>query len=396
MSAGSTLFEACVELDDPVEEALKRIPAKRGLALLRTADQRPVLLLPAADMRARVRNRLSHPSQEEQTRMPDLAAITRRVCYLRTFGHFETDWAYLEIARNLWPDTWREMVTLKLPWFVHLDAQEPAPHFRRGRDVFRRRGLKIGPFPTARAAESFIEILQELFLLCRNPACLAEAPDASACTYGQMGKCLRPCDGTISMQEYRKILAQAGEFAVGKREEFRRHLRSRMARAAADLDFEQAGACKKRLARMDELDKPDFALARPLDQHRWLIVQPGPTFHQAKVFVAAPGSLAAAPMLDYPLVDSQLQLACGTLEQVTATPGSLDEVDRYRLALICRLMYSSPARKGLLIDARGGITPEHLAERIEAATDVLGLRAPRRKRASGETDREQKKAPTDK
>jgi DNA polymerase-3 subunit epsilon len=396
MSAGSTLFEACVELGDPVEESLKRIPAKRGLALLQTADERPIVLLPAADMRARVRNRLSDPSQEEQTPVPDLASITRSVCYLRTFGHFETDWAYMEIARNLWPDGWREMVTLKLPWFVHLDTQEPAPHFRRGRDVFRREGLKIGPFPTARAAEGFIEILQELFLLCRNPACLAEAPDASPCTYGQMGKCLRPCDGTTSLEEYRKVLGRAGEFAAGRRGEFRKDLQESMSQAAADLDFEQAGACKKRLERLDELDRPEFALARPLDQHRWLIIQPGPTFHQAKVFVAAPGTLAAAPMLDYPLVDSQLQRTSASLEEVADAPPELDEVDRYRLALICRLMYSSPARKGLLIDARHGVSPTDLAGRIEAACDVLGLRAPRRKKASRESVREQKEPPTDK
>jgi excinuclease UvrABC nuclease subunit len=396
MSVEPAMFDAKVDLGDWDQESLKQIPAKRGIALLATQRGEAILLLPAADMRSRVGNRISNPSQEERSKMPDLAAITRKVWYLRTHSHFETDWAYLELARYLWPKSYRELLSIQLPWFVQMDPNEDVPHFRRGRDVFRRDGIKIGPFPSARVAESFIEIVQDVLDLCRNPRCLAEAPHADCCTYGQMGMCLRPCDATISMEQYRTVMRAAGTFASGDRQDVLHRLEQEMSRCAKELDFERAGQCKKKIDRIQELEGPEYSMARPLDQHRWLTVQSGPSFHQAKVFVAAGGTIAAGPLLDYPLVAQQLQTACRCAGEVSVIPAQLDVVDRYRLALICRLIYTSGQRGGLLLDARQSIDPKELADRIERSVDVLGLRAPRRRKGSLADDGEQTGDSTDK
>jgi SAM-dependent methyltransferase len=390
------MFEDQAPIAEVDEASLKAIPAKRGVALLLARDDQPILLLPAADMRSRIRNRLRNPSQEELSRMADLAAITTRICWLRTFSHFETDWAYLELARAIWPRTYRELLSIKPPWFVHVDADEETPHFRRGRNVLDKPGIKIGPFPTAKAAEAYIEIIEEVFDLCRQPHCLAEAPNAAPCTYGQMNRCLRPCDGTISMEDYRQVVREAAEFAAGRREPTRERIEGEMKQAAGKLDYERAARCKSRLERMAQLDRPDFALARRLESHLWLVCQPGPTFHQAKAWAVAPGAIAAAPLLDYPLVADQLEAAREATRQVAGGAGALDEADRYRLALLCRLMFSGPQRRGLLIDASEGLDPDDLARRIDQSRELLGLRAPRKRSKGSGPSREQPAESTDK
>jgi SAM-dependent methyltransferase len=390
------MFEDQAPIAEVDEATLKAIPAKRGVALLLARDDQPILLLPAADMRARIRNRLRNPSQEELSRMADLAAITTRVFWLQTFSHFETDWAYLELARAIWPKTYRELLSIKPPWFVHVDPDEDAPHFARGRNLLDKPGMKIGPFATAKAAEAYIEIIEDVFDLCREPHCLAEAPNAAPCTYGQMNRCLRPCDGTISMEAYRRVVREAAELAVGRPEPTRERIEAEMKRAAGKLDFERAARCKSRLERLAQLDRPDFALARRLQSHLWLVCQPGPTFHQAKVWAVAPGVIAAGPMLDYPLVDEQLEAVREATAQVAGQAGALDEADRYRLALLCRLMFSGPERRGLLIDAAGGVDRGDLARRIEESRELLGLRAPRRRSKGARTSGEQPAESTDK
>ena len=102
MASLTKMFDGEVELSPPaIDEALVKLPARRGLALLLADGQRPVLLLPAADLRARVAGRLKNPDEQERRRLPDLAAITRKVLWRLAHSHFECDCRFLEISRKL-------------------------------------------------------------------------------------------------------------------------------------------------------------------------------------------------------------------------------------------------------------------------------------------------------
>jgi len=358
------------------DEQLGAIPAKRGVFLLSAADGRAILLATAASIRGRLRGRLEEPGDPRRTRSADLRAITRTLHWRLAGGHFEMDWAYLEIARSIWPDSYPKLLSWRPAWFVRVDCDDPYPHFTRTRDGSIEAGQTLGPFETGRSAQQFIDVVQDAFDLCRDPQCLRRSPSGERCTYGQMGRCLCPCDGSISMDAYRRTVRAAAEFALGPRDEHLRRLRERMRRASAELKFERAAAIKGRLDRLAELDAPEFRYVAPGEDFRFLLVQPSGSRLKAKVFLVDHGAVAEGRSLDWPLVKRQLAGAIRRMERFVAAGarrGRGDPVERWRMGLVARCLFSSERRRGLVLRYAPGLAPAELAAAIVSSSSALGL-----------------------
>ncbi len=371
------LFEAHLPVDPPIgEEVLSQIPAKRGVALLAAASDRPIVLLPGADLRSRIRNRLAAPTEEERKKTPDLHEVTRSVRWILAESHFETDLAYMELARWIWPARFRQMLAFKPPWFVHVDPDEAMPAFRRGRDVLPRPGICVGPFPSARTADRFIGILEDVFQLCRDPGCLAQAPEAETCTYGQMGRCLRPCDGTIDMEAYRRVVARAGQFAAGQRGPVQQELADRMRQAAAALEFEQAAQLKSRLERISELDDPVFAHVRAREQLAYLSVQRSAKAHTVNVLLVWAGRVASAGRIPYPPGLDVIDPLLAQMRQMVRQAGTWPLAERLRMGLAAQMLLASPRRGGLWLDWTEKLTADEVRAAIVAGADELKVTPP--------------------
>ena len=231
-SGWKKLFDGDVAIAPPLDEdALASIPGKRGVFFLEGPDEAPVLLATAANIRSRMRYRLSPPAGSPGKRA-DLREIAAHLRWKLADSHFETDWQFLELARVLYPATYPALLGFQPAWFVHVDLKDRYPWFRRTREVFAARGRYFGPFRDKHAAQRFIEVLQDAFDLCRCEQVLRQAPHGTPCAYAQMGRCRVPCAGGITMDAYRLIAAEACRCAAGEREPVRSALKAEMSRLA--------------------------------------------------------------------------------------------------------------------------------------------------------------------
>ncbi|MHC4983267.1 MAG: hypothetical protein ACYTF6_08890 [Planctomycetota bacterium] len=377
-------FDGRLDVRPPLRsEQLSEIPAKRGVVALLAENDSPIILMTAADIRARVRARLQEPAESASRKSADLRQITRSVLWRLAFSHFEADLRYLTLVRTIWPRRYASMLAWKPAWFVHVNAAEKYPHFSATRRVFGQPGRHFGPFGSERLAQKFVGAVQDGFDLCRDCRFLRESPNAERCAYGQMGRCLSPCDGSTSMEDYRKVVAGAADFAAGDRQEHRRRLRSRMARAAGELHFEQAARIKARLERLAEVDSRVFDEVRPAEEFRFIVVQRGASRRQAKVFLMDRGHLAEQAPLEYPLRPEKLERILDEMKRLSQAPLHCGELERWQIGLAARYLFSSERRRGLMIRWRQELDVGEIAARIEDARDMLLLSEARR-RASKE------------
>jgi len=372
--------EVTVAVTPPLDEdALKVIPAKRGLFALLDENARVILVTTAADMRARLRYRLTAPDDDGPSRTADLRDITAAVAYRRTFSRFETDWRYLELVRDIRPKRWEDLLPKRTAWFIAVDPDAPTPHWTviAGPPAA---GRAFGPFPERRGAEAYLDALTDAFDLCRCVSVLRQAPSGSACAYKQMGRCIAPCDGTASMDAYRAVVARSIRCVAGDAAEQGARLTEAMRGAAADMAFERAAVLKTRLDRLAELAGPKVAAVRDVRAFRFVIIQPGPSFHQASTFVCDGGRLAAGPVVEYPPAVEAMG------EVLAAGDGLGDEPDARlaarRMGLVAWYLFSSRPGDGPVL-VRGDLTPPALVAAIEASAEDLGLRAPRRRGGGG-------------
>jgi len=368
------MFDSRLDVVPPLgPDTLAEVPAKRGVVLLAGPRDEPIVLLTAADIRARVRNRLREQTPDERKRTTDLRQVTRAVLWKLAASHFENDLNFLELARRVWPRRYERMLAWKPAWFVHVNPRDAYPHFIRTREVLAGAGLHVGPFASGRDAERFIQALQDGFDLCRDYQCLRRSPDASRCAYGQMGKCLSPCDGTISMDDYRSAVAEASRYAAGQRRQVREALAERMRRASAELAFERAARLKTSLERLEELESPEYEHAVAAEEFRFVVVQRGPGTRVAKAFLVDRGHVARAGLLDYPLRDEQLRRLLARMKRFVSAERTIRREHRWCIGLIGRYLFSSDDRRGLILRWTPGMTAELLGEAIIATASVLGV-----------------------
>lgn len=325
-----------------------RFPGGGGVYLLTDAEDRPVLLASAGDLRRALAGRLGGGTEPEEPQTPetasvepsaptkdssagrrrvDLSSVVRRIRWRAAHSPFELAFEYWRIARVLLPDSYVENLGFGPCWFVHMDPDAAIPRLRIGRLLQAPPGVDLGPFATQSDATRFAGILQDAFDLCRYEHILQQAPHGRACAYFEMGRCPAPCDGSVSMSNYRQTIADALTFAAGRRDSWRSRTEARMHRAAAELAFERAAAIRRRLERAAAIDHPAFRHVRPIERFDYLVVQRGRGRTRVRPFFVRGGRIEPGP--ETRLKDLE-PAAAGWIKRMREPlpPGPLDEPDQ--------------------------------------------------------------------
>lgn len=299
----------------------------------------------------------------------DLARIVRRVRWLRAYSMFEITWQYYRLARLLMPHRYLKQVGFGPCWFVHVDPTAAAPRFQAGKLVRGGPGVDIGPMATQADAGRLIEILEDAFDLCRYHHILLQAPHGRPCAYLDMGKCPAPCDGRVSMVQYREMIADALAFACGRRDGRFQHWDRAMREAAAGREYERAGAIKQSIERARRIEHDAFRHLQPVRDLRYLVVQRGAGTTQVKPFFIRSGEIGAGESTRLKelttVARSWLDGLHRPIEADSSAQGNDPIVRSEQLWLLSHFLYKrDPPGLYLRADILG--SPETLAEQIQS------------------------------
>jgi len=347
--APGDIFEGTIEFDPggDLQPLLKSAPPRWAVYLLADEHDRPVQLLCVRNLRASLKRRLEGHEPIGPSRRVDYRQIVRRIHYRRVDSAFEADVVYLEAARTLFPDSYQGMVGFRPAWFIHVNPQAEFPRYTKTIDLSAAEGMFIGPVEDKHAAARLIELVEDAFDLCRYYKILIEAPRGRACAYKEMGRCPAPCDGSISMQQYRAMIAESAA-AIIDPAQAQRAGRLRMEQAAAALQFESAARIKAMLDRLGQLGTGAFRHARRLEDFRFVSLQRGPRDGTAKLFLVTPGSISevagliAEPTQPADLLRHVLALAAGATERLT--PGGIE-----RIGLVSQHLFAAKNTNGVFV-----------------------------------------------
>jgi excinuclease ABC subunit C len=347
-----------------LEEFARSLPAHGGVYLLCDAEDRPIQLAATQALRRAVVNRLTIPS-EPRSRRADLRAITRFVRYAPGFSQFETSLLFLHAAHQLYPSGYRGMLDFGPAWFAQVNVADRLPRFvptDRWRD---RPGRWLGPFPDRSACSRYIGLLEDVFELCRYYHILQQVPYGAPCAYWEMGRCPAPCNGSISLDAYRRMMSDAAAFCGQQRGVERERTQSAMQDAAQRLDYELAGRLRQRLERIDQALAQPFRLVQDAADFRWLSVQRGGGRTRLRPFFVhgwriEPGEITSLRQL--PDVWPGWCRRVTDAPAVSEPPG--DGLATLQVWLVCHYLFKSPAVAGLFIDAAQLRDPAGALQRV--------------------------------
>src|SRR5512142_3004752 len=317
---------------------LESIPDRPAVFLLRAGPGAPYLARTAL-LRRRLKRLISN--RERLSSVLNLSGVVERIEYWLTGSKLESALLHLELARLYFPDDVSRITRLKPPVFLRLTLDNPFP--RTMLTTRLGRGLFYGPFASRAAAERFQNEMLDLFQLRRCEDNLVPAPDHPGCIYGEMNKCLRPCQQIVSVEEYRHEAARVEQFLRTEGASLRESAETARDQASAAMQFEEAERMHQRLNRIAEVRASAGDLARVLDRLAGVAVVPSAVPETVDLFFLAGGrwleprafSLSEnAAFLENASMDRRLRELCGGISPA-ASP------DLEHLAILIRWQGSS-------------------------------------------------------
>ena len=146
--------------------------------------------------------------------------------------------------------------------YLKVTVQEQYPRIYVTRRVIRDGAKYYGPYADAGALHATVKLVRELFPL-RN--CRKMNPDRPCLQY-HIKRCLAPCAGYISSEDYGKMINAVLMLVEGRTNEVVKDLKQRMKEAAEDYNFEEAARLRDQLHAVDRLNEQQKAVTSGGDQ----------------------------------------------------------------------------------------------------------------------------------
>lgn len=136
------------------------------------------------------------------------------------------------------------------PYIFVSDHEHPRIAFHRG--TKREKGEYFGPFPNGYAVRESLRLLQKLFPVrqCDDSYYRARS---RPCLQHQLKRCLAPCVGIPSNEEYQQQVDLAKMFLRGKNQQVVESLAERMQAASEHLEFEKAARFRDQISALRQV-----------------------------------------------------------------------------------------------------------------------------------------------
>ena len=234
-----------VTTESLVTEQLKQLPASPGVYLMRDAENTILYVGKAANLRHRV-NSYFTAQYKLSPKLQQMVAQVHDVDFFVTNSEQEALILELNMIKQYRP---RYNVRLKddksFP-YLKISLNEEWPKLYMTRRLEKDGGRYFGPFASAWSVRETLKVLRGIFPF-RSCSRLISGADARACLEYHMGRCIGPCIGEVSKQEYTSVIKQVILFLEGKQEKIVRELENRMNKAADSLQFEKAARIRDQI-----------------------------------------------------------------------------------------------------------------------------------------------------
>jgi excinuclease ABC subunit C len=235
-----------------LEDQLKQLPAKPGVYLFRDEKGGVLYIGKAKTLRPRVRSYF----QSGQDGRAQIQSLPERVADIEVIvTGSEVEALHLEqnlVKRHRPPFNVRLRDDKSFP-YIAVTVEDEYPRVMLTRERHRQGVWYFGPYANAKKVRETLDVLNRVFPYrpCEGPK--PGRHSGIPCLDYHIDRCLAPCVGYVSKEDYRAIIDSVIEFLSGDVRPIQRELERKMNEAAADENFEAAARYRNRLFAVQHL-----------------------------------------------------------------------------------------------------------------------------------------------
>lgn len=226
-----------------LKERLPNVPLQPGVYLYKDREGRVIYVGKAKALRNRMRSYFQSPDKLH----PKVRAMMARVAdfdYIVTRSEVEALILENNLIKAYKPRYNIDLRDDKTYPYLKITTGEDYPRLFLVREEKDQVSRYFGPYTDVTSLRETIKLLNQIFPL---RTCKTMNRKERPCLNRDIGRCLAPCNGEISREEYNRVVQALLEFMEGDSGELLRQKEEEMQKAAASLEFEKAARLRDQI-----------------------------------------------------------------------------------------------------------------------------------------------------
>ena len=233
-----------------IEEELKKLPTKPGVYIMHDKNDKIIYVGKAINLKKRVTSYFRKTNKTQ--RILNMVSLIDHFEYIVCDNEAEALILECNLIKKNMPKFNVLLKDDKTYPYIKINVKADFPDVYITRKIINDGSKYFGPYANAGAAKEMCDFIKSKFKIrqCKN----FKYKDRACLNY-HIKKCLAPCMGYISKEDYRKQIDQIISILEGKTDKLTKDLKEEMNEASKNQEFEKAAILRDKLLAIERISQ---------------------------------------------------------------------------------------------------------------------------------------------
>ena len=237
-----------------IQEHLKQLPDEPGVYLMKDKFDNIIYVGKAKILKNRVRQYFQS-SKNHSSKVKSMVKNIEKFEYIITDSELEALILECNLIKKYKPKYNVLLRDDKTYPYIKVTTNEDFPRVLKVRKVIKDKAKYFGPYTNTTAVNDTLEILKNTYPIrtCNIDIDKAIKTNMRPCLNLHIKRCVGPCTGNVSKEEYNKMIEEIILFLSGKEEKLIDILKEKMNKCAMDFNFEEAAIYRDKIKSLEDM-----------------------------------------------------------------------------------------------------------------------------------------------
>lgn len=237
-----------------IQEQLKKLPAEPGVYLMKDEDDKIIYVGKAISLKNRVRQYFQS-SKNHSSKVKSMVKNINSFEYIITDSELEALILECNLIKKYRPKYNVLLRDDKTYPYIKVTVNEDFPRVLKVRRVLKDKAKYFGPYTNVEAVNDTLDVIRNIYpiRICNVDIERAIKNNMRPCLNLHIKRCVGPCTGNVSKEEYNKMIEEILLFLSGKEETLIEILKEKMNKCSMEFNFEEAAIYRDKIMNLQEM-----------------------------------------------------------------------------------------------------------------------------------------------
>ena len=237
-----------------IQEQLKKLPGEPGVYLMKDENDKIIYVGKAISLKNRVRQYFQS-SKNHSSKVKSMVKNIKSFEYIITDSELEALILECNLIKKYRPKYNVLLRDDKTYPYIKVTIKEDYPRVLKVRKVLRDKAKYFGPYTNVEAVNDTLEVIRNIYPIrtCNVDIDRAIKNNMRPCLNLHIKRCVGPCTGNVSKEEYNKMIEEIILFLSGKEEKLIEILKEKMNKCSMEFNFEEAAIYRDKILNLQEM-----------------------------------------------------------------------------------------------------------------------------------------------